>query len=356
MKVLHVIFSGLGGHGNVVFPLIENDFGKSFDNHLVFYGVDAVNEDYISKCENQQIPFTVIPKKQRKYLGSFKLFKEFLKSAQPDVIFIHNNELIIPATKYAKRTKAVSIYVEHENNQSKSKFMHFLSKYALRKADSIVCLNENMVLENQKLYGEKGKTVLINNGINTSQFENKSQTDKIIFGLAGRMVEVKDHKNLISAFAKIASEFPESELHFAGDGPLKVKLEEQTKEAGISEKVKFLGLLSEEKMVQFYNSISVYSHATHAENMSTAILQAMSCGLPIITSDIENNKLIVEDGENGWLYSTGNHQDLYEKMKAAIEKKSEFKKIGATNRNKVKELYSVDKMSLKYTELIQSLT
>ncbi len=356
MKIVHVIFSGLGGHGNVVFPLIENEFGKLYNNHLVFYGVDEVNQDYIQKCNQLNIPSHVIPKKQKRYLKASRLFKEYLTKTNPDVIIIHNNELIITASKFAKRNNAISIYVEHENNQSKSKFLHFLSKYALKKADAVVCLNENMIAENQTLYGNKGRVELIQNGIDTFLFKPTVKTDKIIFGLAGRMVEVKDHHNLLIAFSKIVNEYPLSELHLAGDGPLKISLKKQAIKLGISPNVKFLGLLSENEMVNFYQNISIYSHATHAENMSTAILQAMASELPIITSDIENNKLIVKDEVNGWLYQSGNHEDLYQKMKMAIESQSQLEEIGKKNRETIVAFYSANKMAQNYIQLIQSLT
>lgn len=354
--IIHIIYSGLGGHSNVLFPLLENSFSEHFENHVVFFGVEEVNPDYIQKCNDLGVKFTRIQKKRKRYLGAFSQFKILLKQQQPYCVIVHNNELIIPASQFARKNATHTIYVEHENNQSKSRFLHFLSKYARKKSDAIVCLNHVFKQEFESLYGAAPNLYVIENGIDTTKFIPAQKPQNLICGLAGRMVEVKDHHNLIKAFEKVVLAYPEAQLLLAGDGPLKKELEALCEQFELSENINFLGLLNEDEMISFYNSLSLYTHATHAETMCTAILQAMSCELPIITADIKNNKIFVEHQVNGWLYSTNNAEDLATKIISAYQNREEFERIGIANRLKVQKKFSAEQMSLKYTALIESLS
>lgn len=354
--ILHVIYSGLGGHSNVLFPLLENSFSENFDSHVVFFGIEEVNPDYIKKCTELGVGYSLIQKKRKRYLGAFAQLKKLLKEKLPQSVIVHNSELIIPASQFARKNAIHTIYVEHENNQSKSRFLHFLSKYARKKSDAIVCLNEVFKQEFESLYGSTPNLHVIENGIDTTKFTPSQKPKGLICGLAGRMVEVKDHHNLIKAFKQVVQKFPEAKLLLAGDGPLKKELEDLTEQIELSENVQFLGLLNEGEMISFYQSLSIYTHATHAETMSTAILQAMSCELAVITADIKNNKILIEDQVNGWLYETSNSTDLASKIISALSKKEVLEQIGKSNRLKVQERFSAEQMSLKYIALIKSLS
>jgi len=354
--ITHIIYSGLGGHANVLFPLLENSFSDHFENHVVFFGIEEVNPDYIQKCNVLGVKFTRIQKKRKRYLGAFSQLKKLLKQQNPHCVIVHNSEMIISASQFARKHATHTIYVEHENNQSKSRFLHFLSKYARKKSDAIVCLNHVFKQEYESLYGATPNLHVIENGIDIEKFTPVQKPQNLICGLAGRMVEVKDHHNLIKAFKKVVESYPKAQLLLAGDGPLKKELEALSAQLELSENIQFLGLLNEDEMISFYKSLSLYTHATHAETMSTAILQAMSCELPIITADIKNNKILVEDQVNGWLYATNNAEDLASKIISAHQNREEFERFGKANRLKVLKQFSAEQMSLKYTALIESLS
>ena len=50
LKIIHVLYSGLGGNGNVVFPLLETDFGRNPEHVAVFYGVEPLLPAYREHC------------------------------------------------------------------------------------------------------------------------------------------------------------------------------------------------------------------------------------------------------------------------------------------------------------------
>lgn len=86
------------------------------------------------------------------------------------------------------------------------------------------------------------KTHVILNGASLDRFLNNPASPgalrpKIRFGTASRMVADKDHFTLLAAFAKVAESLPDVELHVAGDGPLRPRIESFVAELNLNEKV-----------------------------------------------------------------------------------------------------------------------
>lgn len=354
-KVIHVFYSGLGGHGNVVFPLLDTPFSDEFENVLVFYGIEETLPEYIRKTEELGITHYSIRKKPREYFGPFRLFKKILEDEKPEAILVHSSELIIPARKYArKNTSCKTWYVEHQDNKNKSRMLRFLSGYALKRTHGVICLSQPYANELTRLFKGNAPVHVIPNGINTNRFSpnEKRENDGLVLGMASRMVPGKDHKNLLKAFALVSAENPKMTLRLAGNGPEEIKIKEWIEEMNLTGKVILEGLLNEKEMVDFYRSIDIYVQATLAETLSTAILQAMSCGIPILTSDINNNKLLIKPEQTGWLYRNRDSSDMADKLRQIANNYHEALKVGETARKFVEENYADEQMYKKYKQLI----
>ncbi len=355
LKIIHVIYAGLGGHANVLFPLLETDFGHKFDNEIVFYGIEPTLESYKKKAEALKIPHASIQKKRGQYRKPFKKFGLLLKYSQPDRIIVHSSELILPAIAFRKQKKACAVYyVEHEANASKGISLRFLSNYALKRANAIVCLSEKYRRELENQYNVKRPITVIPNGINTSLFSpvEKHDLDYVYLGMASRMVKGKDHKTLLTAFKIVLENHPNIRLILAGDGETRPVVEALCQQLDLSKHVDFTGMLDEKEMLEFYAKITVYVLATHYETMSTALLQAMSCGLPVVTSAIENNAALIDHDVTGWLYKDENAVDLANQIMDIIQHVEKKNQISAAARAHIIKNFSVQKMETLYTNLV----
>ncbi len=63
MKILHILYSGLGGHGNVFFSMVDADKEKAFKYEVLFFGVEEVRAGYIENAEAKNIPWYFVKKK-----------------------------------------------------------------------------------------------------------------------------------------------------------------------------------------------------------------------------------------------------------------------------------------------------
>jgi len=349
-KIIHTLYSGLGGHGSVVFPLLESHFKTDFDNVIIFYGIEEVRPEYVQKCENLGITYYAVKKLPKRYLKAISKVNRILTLEKPDSIIVHSSELIFAAVKYARKQNCSTFYVEHEPLHTKTRFEKVLTKYAGKHAKKIICLNEAY---KTSLPIDDNKIVVIPNGINCKKFELIETEDNCEIGIAARITDTKDHISLIKAFQLISKQHNQYTLKIAGDGNLKAKMVKLVADLKLENKVEFVGLLNELDLIHFLQNLDLYVHATKSETLSTAILQAMAVGLPVITSDIENNALLIKNGENGWLYRNSDFKDLAEKILYAIEHKTKAKEIGKAAHEHAKNSYSVEKMADRYKSLIQ---
>ncbi|HQW83822.1 MAG TPA: glycosyltransferase family 4 protein, partial [Ferruginibacter sp.] len=291
MKVLHILYSGLGGHGNVFFSMLDADEANEFDFVPVFFGVEEVREEYIKKAEANNLKWFFVKKKPGIDLEAYNELTSIIKAQLPDIIFLHSSAYIFPARKAVKQSaKKIKIIVrETQANHLKTKQEWLGLCIALLKADKVVFLSkEYRDAVRKKLYFifRNKKTVVIPNGINLQLFSPSPAHDNVIrIGMQSRLTASKDHETLIKAFAEcitVNKTGKKIELHIAGDGEMKQDLQQLAILLGIQNNVVFTGLLPVNELPAFINSLTIYVHATLGETMSTAIMQVMACRVPVI--------------------------------------------------------------------------
>ncbi len=311
-RILHVLYSGLGGHGNVFFSLVDADKENEFEYSAVFMGIEPVKEEYIQKCIEKNIPFHGVQKKIGLDLKAFYKVYKYIKKEKPDIVFLHTPLNILPAFFYKMGNLFHSkIFVRETQPNHLKTFQEWVWLYvAFFLSNKILFLSEQFkedVKNRLGIFFRKKKSKVIPNGIDLNTFKHGPQTDfnseTVLLGMQGRLYKTKDHLTLIKAFAKLKDKpyFHKLQLHIAGDGTMRNELELLVKEVEVTEKVKFLGMLKEKELLIFLQSLGIYIHASGGETMSTAIMQVMACRLPIIASDVKGINNMVIHHQNGLL-------------------------------------------------------
>lgn len=97
------------------------------------------------------------------------------------------------------------------------------------------------------------------------------------------MVEVKNHRFLLRAFAACLAEAPAAQLLLVGDGPLEPELRALAAELGIQDSVHFPGARRDTPAL--YGAMDVFAMPSRYEGLSMALLEAQAAGLPCVVSD-----------------------------------------------------------------------
>lgn len=119
----------------------------------------------------------------------------------------------------------------------------------------------------------------------------------------GRLVPVKDYPTLLSAFARVRQARP-ARLCVLGEGPERAQLEARVRELGLGADVWLAGF--DKNPFRYMARAQLLLHASRAEGMPGAQIQAMACGLPVVSTDCEfGPREVIRDGDNGYLAPVG---------------------------------------------------
>jgi|GEM_PF-876741 len=358
MKLTQVLYAGLGGHGSVVSSLIGADEKQAFAHSLIYYGVEPLNAAYRNFCIENAIPHVAIQKEAGQNKDSWKAYKKALEAQAPEVILLHSTNLLIPSWQYARRKKIRLLVVEHQSNQAKRKSEWLWSLLAMFLASRIVYLTNNYraeIRKKLKFFYRESKTSVIPNGMDTNRFV-PAETPAIPFkiGMCSRINPLRDHETLVRAFEMQAEQFPQLELHIAGDGEGLEQLRERCAHTSFGSRIFLHGNLLETELVAFLQSLTIYIHSTKAETLSTAILQAMSTGLPLLISRIAGTQNMFPEGKAGFFCTPGDPQDLAEKLGILLTAETLRKEQGSAARQIVLRHYSVISMFTAYEKLLNT--
>jgi glycosyltransferase involved in cell wall biosynthesis len=360
MKILHIAFSGLGGHGNVFFSMADADEKKQHQLAIIFFGNEDVREGYVQMAEQRNIPWHYVKKKPGFDFGSYRQIGKIIKQTQPDIIFLHSSSYIFPVKKAVlfSKKKIKIIVRETQANELKTKLNWIGLCVSLVTATKVVFLSteyRDAVKKKLALFFSGKRTVVIPNGVDLNVYKpakNETHTS-ITIGMQSRLTAIKDHKTLLHAFAMVSKTTggDQIKLYIAGEGVCKSELEKQAQDLGINHAVEFTGMLEETDLPGFINSLDIYVHATLGETMSTAIMQVMACRIPVIASDVPGVNNMIKHEQSGLLVPAKNAEALSEAILKLIRDKELAAALAKNAYTFATENYDNKKMLNRYNEI-----
>ncbi len=315
MKILHIAFSGLGGHGNVFFSMADADIEKHHQFEIIFFGNEEVREGYKEKAKQRNIPWYFVKKKPGFDFNSYSQIEKIIRQTMPDIIFLHSSSYIFPVKKAVLFiSKKIKIIVrETQPNHLKTKLNWVGLCVSLIAATKVVFLSSeyrDVIKKRLAVFFSAKRTAVIPNGVDLDVYKpaEKKEQGFVNIGMQSRLSESKDHQTLIDAFAQLLKIYTDkpAKLFIAGDGICRPLLEKQVQELNIVRAVEFTGMLEETALPSFINSMDIYVHATLGETMSTAIMQVMACRKAIVASDVLGVDNMIRHNENGILVPAKN--------------------------------------------------
>lgn len=155
------------------------------------------------------------------------------------------------------------------------------------------------------------------------------------FIYVGRLWWGKGLSGLLSAFGEVQREGADVSLLLVGDGPERISLLETARQLGL-ERVVFTGFQQRDDLPRYYSAADVFVFPTLGDPFGLVVGEAMSCGLPIIsTSAAGEIRTRVEDGRNGFIVAPGDARELAARMRQVDADPALRQKMGALSREKV---------------------
>jgi glycosyltransferase involved in cell wall biosynthesis len=124
-------------------------------------------------------------------------------------------------------------------------------------------------------------------------------------------------------------------VEVVGDGACRADLVALAERLGITDRVRFLGFVSDDELIAAYRRSAVFCMPGVAELQSLATMEAMAAGRPVVAADAVALPHLVRPGRNGWLYPPGDVAALADRLTALFEQPGELARMGAASRELV---------------------
>lgn len=311
------------------------------------------------KFKTKNIFFNLIGKIYKNIIYKNKI-KKLIKNYKPDFL-ISMGELdtfFIPSLKN-KNLKIIREYHFNKGHRLHKKEQAFIPKlknilvtkyeeYILKKYDKIIVLTS----EDKKNWDKKYNIEVICNPLtffpqNISNLKNR----RIIS--VGRLEEQKGYDILINAWNIISKKYLDWILEIYGDGTDRGKLQNKINKLGLEKSIILKGAVK--NIQDKYLESSIYIMSSRYEGMPMVLLEAMSCGLPVISFDCPcGPKDIIKNNEDGFLIPFGNVRLMAEKIEELIIDEEKRKLFGKNARKNIQR-FSQDKIMNQWKELFENL-
>ncbi|XKH55762.1 glycosyltransferase [Citricoccus nitrophenolicus] len=259
-----------------------------------------------------------------------------LEEIRPDVVHVQCHYMIGEAAiKEAEKRRIRTISTNHFMPENLEPFLPFpqwflniVSKNSwrdmgrlMRKTAAVTtptALAAKTMAENANL----DYVLPISNGIDSSAYElapgeTVERRDHPTVLFVGRLAVEKNVDVLIRAIGELAATVG-AHLEIVGDGEQRTGLRALVDELGLADRVHFLGHVSDAELHRVYLRADVFCQPGTAELQSLVSLEAMSASRPVVLADALALPHLVSDGDNGYLFTPGDPQDLANKLAAVL--------------------------------------
>lgn len=208
--------------------------------------------------------------------------------------------------------------------------------FSINKSDVVTSVSQSLKDETNKLFDIHNEIIVVPNFIELNKNLNDphiqcyrsvmARDDEKIVTHISNFRKVKRIPDIIKIFYKIQQKIP-AKLMMVGDGPEKAAAEEQCEALGIADKVIFFGNSNEVDRILSYTDLFLLPSET--ESFGLAALEAMACGVPVISSNAGGLSEVNFEGISGFLSNVGDVDDMAKNALKILESPktlAEFKK------------------------------
>lgn len=273
-----------------------------------------------------------------------------LRNIKPDLVHCHTSKAGVIGRIAARIAGVPAVFTAHtwsfaDGTSPLWKLVGRPSeRLAARCSEKIIAVSDsNRALAVQQRVVPPGKVVTVHNGINDTWFRarpDEREVPRIV--MVARFAPQKNQMQLVEAAASLEIPFL---LTFVGDGPTRPAAEAAAHQAGLGDRVEFLGIRKDSALILAESS--VFALATNWEGFPITILEAMRAGLPVIATDVDGVREAVVDGETGFLVPRNDYGTLRERLIFLLTHAEARLRMGCCGRKRYEAQFTVSAMLQK---------
>lgn len=186
------------------------------------------------------------------------------------------------------------------------------------------------------------------------RFADRKRRDAPHAVVTRNLEAVYDIATALQAFVHVRNAFPEARLSIAGEGPERESLSALAASLGIAESVRFTGRLDRDQVAALYRDADVMLNPSRADNMPNSVLEALACGLPVVSTRVGGVPHIVRDGVSALLVAAGDHEAMAEALLRVLRDEALAARLAAAGRAEVQQ-YTWSRVRTRLGELYEHM-
>ncbi|MBF8964226.1 glycosyltransferase [Pontibacter sp. FD36] len=306
----------------------------------------------------------------------------YVQEHKIDVIHCHLPWAGVIGRLVGKKTDVPVVYTEHNKWERYNKITYWLNKLSFSWQDATVAVSDDVqqsirkntnsssfrnfqlpVEDQAKKRGKAQKPYLLNilNGVNTTHFVRDEEAGLQVWKELGipanapviGTVSVFRFQKRLDVWMEIAADIlkrmPEAHFIIVGDGPLKEELLAKRKALGLEERLHMPGLKTDVK--PYFSAMDIYMMSSIFEGLPIALLEAMSCGCAVISTEAGGVGEVVEEGMSGLLCDVDDYSKLADYGVQLLQNQEQLAALATGARERVQTDFSINKMTKQLEEL-----
>ncbi|GJM24576.1 MAG: hypothetical protein DHS20C16_09910 [Phycisphaerae bacterium] len=223
---------------------------------------------------------------------------------------------------------------------------------AVRRFDLIITMGTSAA-QFYRDHKVQSRCEVVSGAVNAERFKCANDSRDIDFILVARLSPIKRIDHFLRAVAIVAKDHPNTKAAIVGDGELREALESLAAELRITDRVEFLGHQSD--VGTFLNRSKVFVLTSDSEGLALSLMEAMTCGLPAVVSNVGDLGDLVRHGENGFLIDERTPEQFAAKMGQLVEDDSRWSEF-SENARKSSAKYETPVVVTRWNEILRSMS
>ena len=353
-KIMKILFLSThlntGGITAYLYTLTKGLICRGIDVHIATSGGDMESEFFMLGAK--LVNFDIRTKSElspKIYLNLAKM-RRYIKSNKIDIIHSHTRVTQVMGQLLKSITGIPYVSTCHG---------YFKRRMSRRLApcwgDNVIAISNAVVdhLVNDFNVREE-KIVLVPSGIDIDKFsvvdveikkqrrKNLGLNDEPVLGLVARLSDVKGQDILVAAMERVVKRIPNAKLILFGQGKLEGMLKGMVARLGLGNSVIFDSTIN--KPGECMSVLDVFVAPSRMEGLGLSVMEAQSCGLPVVASRIGGIPSLIEDNKTGILVAPQDIESLANAIIRLFEDKQFAEKLGIAARAHALKNYSSEKM------------
>jgi N-acetyl-alpha-D-glucosaminyl L-malate synthase BshA len=234
------------------------------------------------------------------------------------------------------------------------------TRFGIARSDAVTAVSQDLKKATREKLGIENSIDVIPNFIEPQRFERVkgqpgahqwTRKDEKVMVHISNFRPVKRVMDVVAIFHQVYQQIPQSHLVLVGDGPDRAKVEQYCRDSGICHAITFVGSLP--SVEEVLAGADLFLLPSETESFGLAALEALSCEVPVIATDVGGIPEVVQHGVHGYLHPVGAVDEMAKSAIELLTNDALLHQFGKEGRRWAIEQFSQDRIVAQYREIYQ---